>query len=254
MKIVRLKGGLGNQIFQIMYALRDSRLGEKIIIDVSFFKRQFEKDYAGQEELVAKVLSKQVMKRVKIISMPLLISNVCWKFVGLFISSKSLLDGYFNQANYYPQTINYREYFDISINAYEIDFGNNSVLIHVRKGDYLNNINSKIYYDCDQEYYIEAVRKIELSLSNPKYYIVSNDNCWVRKNFTFLKSYKIIEVEDPVEVFKIMSNFSNFIIPNSTFSWWPALISGSSLVVVPKKWFRDDALNDNLYPEKWIQI
>jgi hypothetical protein len=55
----------------------------------------------------------------------------------------------------------------------------------------------------------------------------------------------------------LMSKCSDFIIANSTFSWWGAWLAGRGKVIAPKIWF-GSALNhkntQDLYLDKWIKI
>ncbi|KKP60257.1 MAG: Alpha-1,2-fucosyltransferase, partial [Candidatus Nomurabacteria bacterium GW2011_GWE1_35_16] len=49
----------------------------------------------------------------------------------------------------------------------------------------------------------------------------------------------------------------NFIIPNSSFSWWGAWLADykDKVVIVPKQWFADESINsDDLIPKEWIRI
>ena len=55
----------------------------------------------------------------------------------------------------------------------------------------------------------------------------------------------------------LMSKCRNFIIANSSFSWWAAWLAPRSdkMVICPKKWFGDSSINTNdLIPETWIRI
>ena len=51
-----------------------------------------------------------------------------------------------------------------------------------------------------------------------------------------------------------MSQCKDFIIANSTFSWWGAWLANKGKVIAPKKWFgpNNSHLNiKDLYPEHW---
>ncbi|MBC7429401.1 MAG: alpha-1,2-fucosyltransferase [Bacteriovorax sp.] len=251
MKFLRLKGGLGNQIFQVMHALLKSSDQESIYVDVSIFGKEFEKDYAGGEFYVDRVLSIEAKKNLKYINARHEASSFFWKIAGIF--KNHCFDGYYSDVSGLPQSINYRKYFDLT-NDYNLNVDQSSVLIHVRKGDYTNSVNAKIYFNCEPDYFAKAAELISAKVSNPKFFIMSNDNDWVRKNFNFLKDYTILEINDPVLSFKVMGQFSNFIISNSTFSWWPAFLTKSQNVYAPKKWFLDEQKNINIYPDHWEKV
>jgi hypothetical protein len=252
MIFLRLKGGLGNQIFQVVYTLLKTSHQESVYVDMSNFGRQFDKDYAAGDFLVNQVLAKKFKKKYKFINIGYRLSSLFWKIGGKF--KKFFLDDYFSDVRNFPCEIDYRDFFDLDCDYNEILIDEKSVLIHVRKGDYTNSVNSKIYFNCGVEYFATAVDLISKKIKDPKFFIMSNDNNWVRENFHFLQEYKILEISDPVLSFKVMSKFSNFILSNSTFSWWPAFLTKSSSVYVPHKWFLDDKKNINLYPDYWVKV
>jgi hypothetical protein len=55
-----------------------------------------------------------------------------------------------------------------------------------------------------------------------------------------------------VESIVAMATGAAIVISNSTFSWWAAMSSGSSLVFAPKKWFRGKPDPAYLYPDTWL--
>lgn len=164
------------------------------------------------------------------------------------------MDGYFHEVDLFKKPLTYRRYFNLENPLPTVRPDSKSVLIHVRKGDYTNSTNSQIYYHCDRAYFEKATQAILRQIPDARFYVMSNDNNWVRENFNFLPNYEILEIPDTLESFKTMCLFSNFIISNSTFSWWPAFTAPDSLVVAPQTWFRDEKLNANLYPELWKKV
>ena len=71
----------------------------------------------------------------------------------------------------------------------------------------------------------------------------------------------VSENENPYVDMCLMTMCSDFIIANSTFSWWPAWLSTNpdKKVIYPKQWFgitgytKDHDVSD-LFPEDWIKI
>ena len=57
-----------------------------------------------------------------------------------------------------------------------------------------------------------------------------------------------------LEDFVMLQQFSNFVIGNSTFSWWAAILSDATNVVVPKKPWKVSMKEMSLYPNDWILI
>ena len=55
----------------------------------------------------------------------------------------------------------------------------------------------------------------------------------------------------------MMTQCEDFIISNSTFSWWGAWLADKGEVVAPKKWFgpnNSHKSTEDLYPEHWTII
>ena len=105
----------------------------------------------------------------------------------------------------------------------------NSVAVHVRRTDYA-------VYDwiLNPTYYDRAFQRIRLKITDPKFYIFSDDPDWCRNN---LPDGKIIHM-DELEDFWLMSKCKNQIIANSTYSFWAAYLNENpeKVVVYPLDW------------------
>lgn len=134
-----------------------------------------------------------------------------------------------------------------------------SVSIHVRRGDYKNKTNSAIYYSCLIDYYTNALNIIKEKYPDISVFVFSDDISWTKKKLKpqspvlFIEKHKINEAYDLL----LMSKCKHNIIANSTFSWWAAWLNSNpeKIVIAPDKWFKNDKINtDDLYPEGWIKI
>lgn len=132
---------------------------------------------------------------------------------------------------------------------------NESVSLHVRRGDYLN-INEV----CDIEYYHKAI--LLFRGEHVHFFIFSDDIEWVKNNLNFIDHKTIIELEKDIpdhEEMYLMSLCKHNIISNSSFSWWGAWLNKNDKkrVVAPKKWLTNkDCQNDaqGIYCEGWTKI
>ena len=55
---------------------------------------------------------------------------------------------------------------------------NNSVCLHIRRGDYVNTF----FEVCTKDYYLEAINIMNKKVNNAKYYIFSDDINWAKDN------------------------------------------------------------------------
>lgn len=139
--------------------------------------------------------------------------------------------------------------------------GCNSVALHVRRGDYINNPHTySVHGTCNIEYYRECITQMSEKVSRPHYFIFSDDPEWVKQNFGFLRHpATIIDHNGPekdYEDLRLMTKCRHHIIANSTFSWWGAWLNPNpeKLVYTPVKWFNKQAATNDLIPAAWFRI
>ena len=135
----------------------------------------------------------------------------------------------------------------------------NSVMLHVRRGDYISNKGArKLYYKIPMSYYEEAVKQLEGMVGKVTVYVFTNDKSWVIENLKLEADVYIVDCDEhDYETLMLMASCSHSIIANSTLSWWAAQINSNAKkhVFAPKQWFSDDATNPHdLYPCEWIKI
>lgn len=136
----------------------------------------------------------------------------------------------------------------------------NSVSLHVRRGDYLLNENFAI---CDRGYYSKAINIVESRISNPVFFVFSDDIEWAQLNISANSDIEFIDFNKDREYLDLdlMKACKNNIIANSTFSWWGAWLNPNpdKLVIAPQKWANNPILqkryNQNGFiPESWLQL
>ena len=125
--------------------------------------------------------------------------------------------------------------------------------IHVRRTDYL--IHKDCYNILDKNYYNEAMNL----LPSEKYIIFSDDISWCKSIFIGNK-FIFSEERDAFMDWKKMLCCKNFIIANSSYSWWAAYLNNNpeKTIIAPKNWFgpKLETTHDtkDLIPPKWIAI
>ena len=137
---------------------------------------------------------------------------------------------------------------------------NNSVMIHIRRDDYLTN--SKINNDfgvCSLDYYKKAISFISEKVNTPYFIIFSDDFEWTKNNLhlNFPHTYVEGNYFEPEIDFFLMSKCKHHIIANSTLSWWGAWLSENEkkIIIRPKNWFKNLKLSTHdLIPDDWIKI
>jgi len=114
----------------------------------------------------------------------------------------------------------------------------NSVSIHVRRGDYLDNQSfhpcPPLYYFKKSLKYIESFYKIENIL------VFSDDILWCKDNFKDDRCH-FVEGQNEIEDLFLMSYCDHNIVTNSSFSWWGSWLNKNEnkIVCFPSQWFGD---------------
>ena len=124
------------------------------------------------------------------------------------------------------------------------------IALHIRRGDFLKNSGN--HHNLGLDYYKQALNQF-----NPKQQVVifSDDPQWCLEQELFEGDrFMVSSGNGPYHDLYLMSLCSDFIIANSTFSWWGAWLANRGTVVAPKKWFgpnNEHLSTKDLYPASW---
>lgn len=128
----------------------------------------------------------------------------------------------------------------------------NPVALHIRRTDYANYSHHPI---CDVNYYQEALEHFD---SDREVIIFSDDPEWCLQEELFDNDrFLVSQTGNQYLDLCMMSLCSDFIIANSSFSWWGAWLSTdeNKKVIAPSKWFGPplNTTNDtkDLYCDGW---
>lgn len=291
MIIVKLMGGLGNQMFQYAAARRLASLhNTSVKLDLSFFGKDvpgiLPRSYAlvpfaihaepATDQEIANLYEPQAgtIKRFA------RLMNPCYRRIHireqyfhfdssiLELTDNIYLDGYWQSEKYFRDIDGIiRQDFKIntvldSLNRQAIEEieATESVSVHIRRSDYISNSSaSKILGACPIDYYQKAIDFITVRVCNPKFYIFSDDIDWAIKNIkiqhptTFVNNNSDKEHED----LRLMSLCKHNIIANSSFSWWGAWLNSNpdKIVIAPANWFKTTGYDTrDLLPKSWVQL
>lgn len=120
----------------------------------------------------------------------------------------------------------------------------NSVAVHIRRGDYLNQEN-EVYRVLPKEYYLRAINFVKRKEEICDFYFFSDDIAWCKAEFKEIEHAFFIDSQisnSPYVDLELMKQCKCFIIANSTFSWWGAWLSEreNKTMIAPVKWFNGE--------------
>ncbi len=279
--IVRLSGGLGNQLFQYGAGRATSlRTGSALRIDTSFYWRKRKRARALElaRFSVAGVLDPipikfQLATRFKSALRQKLQETITYRephqhFDAAFESLQApvVLEGYFQSDRYFRK---YAEQIrqdlaippasdESSLRLAQQMKGTEATSLHIRRGDYVTDKAAQaIYASCSLDYYHQAME--EIPGRNPVF-VFSDDLAWAKANLRDVKPLVFSDDKSPrlaMADFWLMSLAHHHIVANSTFSWWAAWLAdpGKGITIAPKKWFADGThLDDDIVPSHWLRI
>ena len=290
MNIIRLMGGLGNQMFQFaLYRSLRQREKDVKIDDVTGYaddhkrvpalektfgityeraSKQETDDYLDlHTDLMSRVRRRLLGSRARILSEPadgnfdpavLDADNVC-------------LNGYWQSERYFSDPdVQRRLRQDFSLDPAQVITkqpvwetlaqirNTESVSIHIRRGDYIEPEFAVVYGDiCTGEYYIRAVDYILEREPRAVFYLFSDDREWTKQHFDgerFVVAGGDNVLSDTEDLL-LMSQCKHNIIANSSFSWWASWLNGNEkkMVVAPEKWLNTKNIRD-IYTDRMVRL
>ncbi|CAN5793648.1 alpha-1,2-fucosyltransferase [soil metagenome] len=145
-----------------------------------------------------------------------------------------------------------------SANLLERIANSNSICVNVRRGDFVTN---DFLGSFGSDYFHMAETVIENRVADPVYFVFSDEIDWCKKNLKFRAQTVFVSHEYAGRKFqdylRLMSGCKHFIIPNSSFAWWAVWFNQDpdKIVIAPNKWFNDSSVNtEDLIPDDWLRI
>ena len=290
MKIVKIYGGLGNQMFQYAFAKElNNKFPNEVFIDTIWGNKNTihhgyeldklfnidlnEADVKSIKELSTspdnfflKIKRKYFTKKTHYIDKDFIFSD------KVFNQSKNCYyEGYWQSEDFFSsvkEQIKNIYQFKLPLDKENQDLlsklGNNSLSIHVRRGDYLKEKSLNI---CNLDYYKNALNKILKEEKITGIIFFSNDIDWVKENIntenipTYYSTKNL--GKDSWKDMALMSLCSHNIIANSSFSWWAAYLNNNPTkkILCPEIWGLSSPKNSYYHfdfsrvtPKEWIKV
>lgn len=293
MKTVNVIGGLGNQMFQCAFAiaLKHRYPDDDVRLDISHFNgyglhngfevpdvfRNYPIGIASAAECrkltayIPNYRMSRIYRRIFPKRRHEYLQHYKYSYVfdekALAVAGDCYYEGYWMSDRYFTdcreEIIKAFEFapFDTEENRKYAAMlaSDNSVSIHIRRGDYVNAPNFSGI--CTLDYYRKAITEARRIVENPVFFIFSNDQAWCMENLK--------DVFDGAEVhfiahnkgresyrdMQLMSLARCNILANSSFSWWGAYLNRreNRIAIVPHRWINNMDDSD-AFVGNWIKI
>jgi hypothetical protein len=278
---VKLQGGLGNQLFQYAagFALA-KKLNCNLILDARFIGLGANRIYqlsnlkisgklADFPNLNYFPLESSEKRKINLASNPRQsfkhVQEPYFHYWDGFNSLKkrTYLDGYWQSAKYFEESS------ESLLNEFKLkrDPGklfnailtklssSKSVGIHIRRGDYATNKQTKKFHGLlNDAYFRTGMSELGIKTVNSNTYFFTDDPNWVAKNLG-VEPKQIMSLMgfDDVEELMLFAATPQKILSNSSFSWWGAWLGKSEKVIAPRCWFPNNTNNEtkDLYLKHW---
>lgn len=291
--ILRLYGGIGNQLFSYATALRLSQYNNvPLYIDArsgffrdSIYKRKYrlnafaitnKSSFWAEFYCIIFLALRKISKNQNRVE---LLENRIWiqqekiefdeRISTLKISHPVIFEGYWQSEKYFLDIESRvrKEFSFLEVNntlmagIFKSISLLNSVAIHVR---HFNDSMHPNKGNISDDYYFRAIKYFSDLIPDVTFYIFSDDPENVRQRYfsdtqkTFLAS-EFFNDGDEIKELSLMSRFKYFIIGNSTFSWWGAWLSQveGKVVLAPAEKVNSGEGSwgfDGLIPEQWVKL
>lgn len=269
MIVVAIQGGLGNQLFQYAYARALLERGHTVTLDISFYdtntkytkreylldnflidKRFLIKKEGTKQKFLTRLLNKfDVDRRVRYVP----VSNNADNFFadGYYVSEKyfsEIRDIIIKDLALKNKSEKYKEW------EARILSSKKSLMIHARRTDHIIN---KTFTRIEAPYYEEALKHFD---DDCEIFGFSDNAEWLadainNRPITMVSGQGLTDYEELM----LMSLGQNFIIANSTYSWWGAWLSAhkNKKIVALKKWYASflwTRANNDVEFAGWVRI
>ena len=290
MIVIKLQGGLGNQMFQYAFGKALSLelkqglfLDHTLLGDNAHIANRTTREYELSlfPELQAKLLpgfykkiigseTDLVLKMNRKFPLISKIRQVENEFVTVSrnaLTAINVFEGYFQSEKYF---LSISDQIRAGFRFPELDKGNNllkeqmlnsnSLAIHIRRGDYFSDPETARYHGVLAiDYFTKAIEKVRETQPEVRMFVFTDDAGWARLNLLPTCPEAIIADgnmgPDSWKDMALMTFAKHHIISNSSFSWWGAWLAGNrGIKIAPGRWFNPEVASFDIHtiiPDNW---
>lgn len=178
--------------------------------------------------------------------------------------ARRLIIGYFQSHKYVtsgPTTL--KRFQDLKLKSEsplvlkyrELSLLQSPLVVHVRRGDYVNESSFGIL---SSEYYRDIIKSVYASGHYNKIWLFSDDFVEAAMCIPEELRNEVLEIPEvdnsPASTLQVMRFGKGYVIANSSFSWWGAFLSENRNCEVhaPFPWFRGMPSPNEILPPSWI--
>lgn len=243
------KGNLGNQLFQIASVIG---MAKKNKMDFAFSDWKASQYFEVQ---LPKISNKPLIKLRE--------KHFHYHDWEITENQDYDLDGWLQSEQYFDKSIT-SKYFSFKKDFKEIVkdkfqelFEKKTIAISIRRGDFVGHPD---YFQLPVLYYILALNEHFPNWRNCNLLLTSDDIAYCKVHFGFLDNVFFAENCNAIEQLCLGSLCDDFIISNSTFSWWIAYLGEkeNSKVIRPAHYFRgkkaEESSDQDYFPARWLKF
>lgn len=293
-KWVALAGGLGNQLFQYAHSISNLSEGQQSRLECIGFKvgnanplnpellrfNISRSEIGTQDWKISKLEQRcfnyllrnstyktpyKLLDPIKTIARVILFPRTCFNFFAineftgnLFVPKLEI--GYFQNRLPTKDVIGVMQEISLlqassKVSTYvELAKIEKPLAVHLRIGDYKLDSN----FGClSSSYYHAVIQEFFIIGNYGKIWLFSDETEEAVQKLPkeFLGNVRIIDPElTPAETFEVLRLGAGFIIANSSFSYWAAMLrkNPTSVVIAPSPWFKKSSKSASNFPEDWV--
>ena len=292
MILIRVYGGLGNQLFIYSYGFwLSKKLNKKLSFDL---ESGFYEDHLYKRNNNLKYFNLNISHKRNILTNSNFFGKLLRFLIRNFFKTNSIfkiycisddnlelfslkqlssanfiyVEGYFNTFKYVNEIKNQLllNFFNdneilkrIKIENQKIfDFEREIVAVHYRSYNDIPFKDKSNNQTVGEDYYRISISYVKNKIKDPLFLIFTDDSELARKIFVGKEYYFVpnsfTELPSQIFDFNLMLLCNHYIIANSTFSWWPAFLktNTNNIIIRPSDLYYHQ--NKNFYLKSWIEI